>query len=57
MKRLSLEELKAQKSEDVKENLESINGGKVDWCHFWENLRSVMSEIGRDVYENKDMYI
>lgn len=40
MKRLSLEELKAQKAEQVKENLEAVNGGKMDLCHFvdtfWE---------------------
>ncbi len=33
MKRLSLEELKAQKAEQVKENLEAINGGSAADCH------------------------
>jgi hypothetical protein len=56
MKRLSLEELKVQKSEQVQENLEAIKGGEMDWCHFWENFKQTMSEIGRDIYANKDMF-
>lgn len=39
MKRLSLEELKAQKAEQVTQNLENIKGGDVDWCHLWEELK------------------
>ena len=33
MKRLSLEELKAQKADKVTQNLEEIKGGELDWCH------------------------
>ncbi len=38
MKRLSLEELKAQKTEQVTQNLENISGGNTDWCHVWDIL-------------------
>ncbi|WP_166564254.1 hypothetical protein [Emticicia sp. CRIBPO] len=43
MKRLSLEELKAQKGEKKLEelktsNLESIKGGDIDWCHVWDTI-------------------
>lgn len=47
MKRLSLEELKAQKAEQVKENLEAVKGGSVDWCHVWQVIK--------DIYNNGDM--
>jgi hypothetical protein len=40
MKRLSLEELKAQKAEQVTQNLENIKGGDVDWCHVWTNFQN-----------------
>jgi len=44
MKRLSLEELKAQKAEQVKESLEAVKGGNVDWCHvadtFWKMMEA-----------------
>lgn len=44
MKRLSLEELKALKTEQVKENLEAVNGGKMDLCHvvdtFWQFMET-----------------
>ncbi len=39
MKRLSLEELKAQKAEQVTQNLENISGGDFDWCHFWSEVK------------------
>ena len=40
MKRLSLEELKAQKTEQVTKNLEAVKGGQMDKCHpdFWDYL-------------------
>ncbi|SEJ08794.1 hypothetical protein SAMN04487995_3155 [Dyadobacter koreensis] len=42
MKRLSLEELKAQKAEQLKEGLEAIRGGNEADCHsglsWWEAL-------------------
>ena len=33
MKRLSLEELKAQKADKVTQNLEEIKGGAEEYCH------------------------
>jgi hypothetical protein len=47
MKRLSLEELKAQKATEnnskVQQNLESINGGDVDWCHLIDMAVFIMA--------------
>jgi hypothetical protein len=52
MKRLSLEELKAQKGETLSlksiEELESIKGGDFDWCHFWHKVHSAFV----DTYES-----
>ncbi|MCF0058529.1 hypothetical protein [Dyadobacter sp. CY356] len=50
MKRLSLEELKAQKIGKVNESLEAIKGGSVADCHgFWERLIDfiVLTNSGR----------
>jgi hypothetical protein len=38
MKRLSLDELKKQKTEQVKNNLEAVNGGKLDLCHILSEI-------------------
>ncbi|WP_338877043.1 hypothetical protein WBJ53_15415 [Spirosoma sp. SC4-14] len=47
MKRLSLDELKAQATQkdqlaqNVEVNLEAIKGGDVDWCHVAEVLKKI----------------
>ena len=38
MERLSLEQLKVQKEAVVKENLEAIKGGDVEWCHVLREI-------------------
>lgn len=45
MKRLSLEELKAQKGGHVSQNLESIKGGDIDWCHVADRLRQALKDF------------
>ena len=56
MKRLSLEELKAQQSEKLTkmntENLESIKGGDFDWCHFWDSVRAALASDYGSAYVN-----
>ena len=45
MKRLSLEELRAHKAEQVKDNLEATKGGNTEDCHgFWSKLADTISE-------------
>ena len=45
MKRLSLEELKAQKADQVKESLEAIKGGNAsDFHSFWSKLADTIIE-------------
>lgn len=45
MERLSLEQLKTQKVELVKENLISIKGGRLADCHFWSAVNSAFRDV------------
>lgn len=46
MKRLSLEELKAQKAEQVTQNLDAIIGGNAGNCHTtWEDVKQAGSDL------------
>ncbi len=46
MKRLSLEELKAQKADQVTQNLEEIKGGDVVGCHCKEEATKAAAYAG-----------
>lgn len=45
MERLSLEQLKAKKSGQAKENLEAIKGGQMDACHAWDFIMGCLDRL------------